>query len=554
MAGEKLHADAVFVTAITVLQARCFRIRGAQQHTPRRAYRVRPLFFPGGNVKQNHRASSLIILVVVALIAMLPQGLIARQRASAKSDEIAGIVTQTSPSSITVRTATGDRDVRLTSSTVVRVDDQASSISAIAVGDKVEVHAQKEADGTSTALTVEVESHPSTEVEGTVKAVSATSITVTTSASDVLIALTTATRFLANGQTATTADVHVGDRVEVEVREQTDKTLAALVVKVQSESVHVRGTIAAVSASSITVHTATGDVIVALTSSTLIRMQGKVTNASMLLVGSRVEVDAVHRADQSLAAVTITIELANSLSEIEGSVTEVASDHLKVHTKSGDDVTVAVNADTIVRANDHLAGLADIKSGDRVSVNARANADGTFTALRIEVETEHGGGNDDHGAELTGNIASISPGAITVTTGGGATVTVKISTTTSIRRGDTTLTASDLKTGNHVEVNGTLNADGSITATSIKVEDTGNGNGNDDHHESVEFTGTVSAVSSTSITVGSTTATLTSSTVVRKSGNNASIADIKAGQRVEVTADHDSAGHLSATQVKIEDH
>jgi hypothetical protein len=225
-----------------------------------------------------------------------------------------------------------------------------------------------------------------------------------------------------------------------------------------------------------------------------------------------------------------------------------------VHTKSGDDVTVAVNAATIIRANDHLAGLGDIKVGDRVNVNARVNADGSVTALRIEVEDEHGGGNgnEDHGAELTGNIASISSAAITVTTGGGNTVTVKLSATTTIRHGDTTLAPSDLKVGNHVEVKGTLNADGSIAATSIKVEDINDGNGNDDHHESVEFSGTVTAVSSTSLTVGSNTAALTSSTVVKNGDNNASIADIKVGQRVEVKANRDSAGHLTATLVKID--
>jgi hypothetical protein len=505
-------------------------------------------------VKQ-HRASSLIFSIIVwaGVAAMLPQGLAARQRAAAKSEEIVGIVTQASANSLTVKTADATRDVALTSHTVVRVDDQASSISAIAVGDKVEIHAQKEADGTSTALAIEIESHPSTEVEGTVKSVSATSLTITTATGDVVIALTSTTRFFAHGVAGSAADVHAGDRVEVEVREQTDKTLAALVVKVQNESVHARGTIIAVSASSITVHTTTGDVVVALTSSTLIRLQGKPTNASMLLVGSRVEVEAVHRADQSLAAVTITIELANALSEIEGTVFEVGSDHLKIHTKSGDDVTVAVNADTIIRANDHLAGLTDIKTGNRVSVNARVNADGTFTALRVEVETEHGGGNgnDDHGAEVAGVIASVSPGAISVTTGGGSTVTVKISSTTAIRRGGTTLTASDLKTGDRVEVKGTLNADGSVTATSINVEDMP---GNDDHHEAVEFSGTVSAVSSTSLTVGSNTVALNSSTVVKKGDHAASIADIKVGQRVEVKANRDAAGHLTATQVKIEDH
>jgi len=101
-------------------------------------------------------------------------------------------------------------------------------------------------------------------------------------------------------------------------------------------------------------------------------------------------------------------------------------------------------------------------------------------------------------------------------------------------------------------VKGALNADGSIAATSIEVEDVDPGHGDDDHHESVEFSGTVTAVSSTSLTVGSNTAALTPSTVVKNGNDSASIADIKTGQRVEVKADRDSAGHLTATLVKID--
>ena len=497
---------------------------------------------------KQHRIASLVVFILI--LAGIPSAF-ARQRAVAKTEEIVGIVTQASASSLTIRTAHNDRDVRLTSATIVRVDDQLSSVSAIAAGDKIEAHTQKEADGTNTALTIEIESHPSTEVEGTVKSASATSLTVTTSTGDIAIALTSTTRFFVTGQVGTAAGIHAGDHVEVEVREQTGKTLAALVVRVQNESVHVRGTVSAASASSITVHTTSGDAVVALTSSTLIRLQGKVTNASMLVIGSRVEVTAVRNADQTLTATTITVEHAGSLTEIEGSVTEAATDHLRVHTKSGDDVTVAINTDTIIRSDDHRAGTTDIQAGDRVNVDARVNADGTFTALRIEIEDNHGNGNDDHVAELTGAISSISSGSIVVTTGGGNVVTVKIASTTIIRHGNTTLTAADLKAGNHVEVKGSSNTDGSISATEINVEDAGN---DDDHHEEVEFSGTVSAVSSTSLTAGSNTAALTSSTVVKNRDHAGSIADINIGQRVEVRATRDASGKLTATQVKIEDH
>ncbi len=93
---------------------------------------------------KKQRASSLIlsIIVLTAVAAMLPLTLTARQRSVGKTEEIVGIVSQTSASSLTIGTSKGDRVVHLTSTTVVRVDGQPASVSAIAVGDKVEAHTQ----------------------------------------------------------------------------------------------------------------------------------------------------------------------------------------------------------------------------------------------------------------------------------------------------------------------------------------------------------------------------------------------------------------------------
>ncbi len=502
---------------------------------------------------KHYRASSLILSIVAwSIVAtMLPNTVTARQRAVGMTEEIVGIVTQSSSSSLTIRTSKDDRVVHLTSTTIVRVDDQPGSLSSIAAGDKVEAHAQKGTDGTSTALVIQVESHPTTEIEGTVHSLTATSLTITTSAGDVAVTLTADTRFFVNGVTATPTGIHAGDHVEAEVREQADKTLTALVVRVEIETVHLRGTISVATASSITVKTSTGDVVVGLTSSTLIRMQGKVVNASFLVAGSRVEVEAVRKAGQTLAAVTINVETADSLSEVEGSVTEAGSDHLRVHTRSGDDITIAVNTDTIIRKADRMIGLSDIRVGDRVSVDARVNS-GSFTALRIVVESEpgNGGGGGETSVDLTGVIASISSGSITVTAGG-KTVQVKISTVTVIRRGSTTLTPSDLKVGNQVEVKGQLSSDGSVAATLIQVEDGGSGT---PHPEAVEFSGTVTAVSATSLTVDTKKVTVSSTTVVRRGDRTISLSEIRAGQHVEVHANRLADGSLVATRITVEDH
>ena len=490
-------------------------------------------------------------MVWLAAFAMVPSSAVARQRAAAKSEEIVGIVTQVSATSVTIRTGTTDRVVHLTSATIVRLDGHPSAVSAIAAGDKAEAHTQTETDGTSTALTIDVESHPSTELEGTVKSISETALTVTTSTGDVAITLTADTRFLINGHTGAAADVHTGEHVEAEVRENTDKTLTALVVKVQLTSVDIRGVITASSATSITVKTSSGDVVVGVTTSTLIRMQGHVVNPSALVVGSRVEVEALQQADKRLVAVSINVESPSSLSEAEGTVTAVGTDNLTVHTKSGDDVKFTVNTDTIIRAEDRRLGLADIKVGDHVNVEARVNTDGTFTALRIEVQNDHGDGNGNHPVELTGLITSVSSASISVTPAGGNAVVVNISATTIIRHGSTTLHLADLKTGNLVEVQGQLNSDRSISATLIQVE-----NVVTTHPEPVEVNGAVTAVSPALLTVNAeghtVTIGLTASTVVKNGDHTGSLSDLRTGQRVEVSANRQTDGTLVAIQVRIE--
>lgn len=427
---------------------------------------------------KQHSASSLVLAITVwlASFAMVPSTAVARQRAAAKTDEIVGIVTQVSATSVTIRTGTADRVVHLTSTTIVRLDGHPSTVSAIAIGDKAEAHTQTETDGTSTALTIEVESHPSMELEGTVKSLTATTLTVTTSTGDVAITITGNTRFLINGHTGTAADVHTGDHVEVEAQEQTDKTLTALVVKIQADSVHIRGVITASSATSITVKTSSGDVVVGLTPSTLIRMQGQVVNPTMLVIGSRVEVEALRNADQTLSAVSINVETPNSLAEAEGTVSAVDANSLTVHTKSGDDVKFTVNSDTIIRAEDQRLGLADIKVGDQVNVEGRLNTDGGFTALRIEVQNGHGDGNGNGNpsthpepVEVNGTVTAVSSTSLTVNAEGHSAV-IGLTSTTVVKNGGQTGALADLKTGQRVEVTANRQTDGTLVATQVRID------------------------------------------------------------------------------------
>jgi uncharacterized lipoprotein NlpE involved in copper resistance len=72
--------------------------------------------------------------------------------------------------------------------------------------------------------------------------------------------------------------------------------------------------------------------------------------------------------------------------------------------------------------------------------------------------------------ELEGLITAISVTLITVNDASSGPQTAAITPTTVIRKGNTTLTPADLKIGDRVHVKTTANADGTLTATEIMLQ------------------------------------------------------------------------------------
>ena len=83
-----------------------------------------------------------------------------------------------------------------------------------------------------------------------------------------------------------------------------------------------------------------------------------------------------------------------------------------------------------------------------------------------------GPGEHGHRGELSGFVTAKGADSLTV-----RGVAVKVTTTTVIRNGHTSLTLSDIEVGDHVQARGTRDAAGTtLTATEIKVEHTGGDN------------------------------------------------------------------------------
>ena len=222
-----------------------------------------------------------------------------RHRPAAQLQVIKGLVAQASAQSLTVRTSTqGDRNIQLTSTTQVTAGCQRISASTIRLGDSLEAQVRKDKHGALTAATVNLKDGEAKEFQGVVGAISPTSITVVTSKDSVMLAINADTRVIIHEHPGSLSAVTVGTHVEVDALRASDGTYTALVVKVESETVEVKGVITKISTTSMTIRKSDGkEVVVTLTDTTIARRDDHVVAVSSLVVGTRVEVEAVRNAD-----------------------------------------------------------------------------------------------------------------------------------------------------------------------------------------------------------------------------------------------------------------
>jgi hypothetical protein len=219
-------------------------------------------------------------------------------------------------------------------------------------------------------------------------------------------------------------------------------------------------------------------------------------------------------------------------------------------------VTVRVNPQTEFRGALH--GLTDLVVGMRVKVQGLAES-ANFTATQVENEDQ----NDDHGNdrqhdEFKGTVDSIDSAntSFDLTLADGSTRQVITDAQTefegSLHR------FADLANGQRVEVKGTAQSDNSILASSVEAEnedENDNDEANENNAQEAEGTGTVLsvAVSSFVLKLSASSVTVTVSSATGFDGGLRSLADLKAGMRVEVKGQKQSNGSIAATRVHGED-
>ena len=155
--------------------------------------------------------------------------------------------------------------------------------------------------------------------------------------------------------------------------------------------------------------------------------------------------------------------------EIEGLVSAVSTGAgtLTVLDQRLGAVVVETTGTTLLRHGQTMMTLSQIQVGMRVHVKALLQPNNTYLATEIILQDENVGGNRDVDGTVT-SVNTIEMSFVVQSTG--ASVTVKTDSSTTFRKRGSSASFSDVTIGVMVDVEGILQADGSILARRVAIE------------------------------------------------------------------------------------
>jgi Domain of unknown function (DUF5666)/Carboxypeptidase regulatory-like domain len=153
--------------------------------------------------------------------------------------------------------------------------------------------------------------------------------------------------------------------------------------------------------------------------------------------------------------------------EIEGLVSVNDGSSLTVLDQRLGAAVVHTDGSTVVRSGSSAIPLSQIAVGMRVHVKAVEQTDHTYLATEILLQSEKVGGS----RQVSGTVLAVDSGnASFVVQAGAGTVTVKTDSSTTFRRRGSSASFADVTTGASVDVNGVLQADGTVLARKVTIE------------------------------------------------------------------------------------
>lgn len=449
---------------------------------------------------------------------------------------VKGIIESIGPDSLVVLGTTFFVD---TNTTILDKDKKMISFADLEVGQRVKIHARQQSDGTLLARLIKVEEKEEKEVEltGFIEAIDVVESKLTVSG--VTFFVNDATKILDNKKNPISLEeLSVGQLVEVHAVQQSDGTLLATKIEVEDEvpgedEIEVTGEISEKGDNHLVVSSFT----FLVDENTLILDDRKrEISFADLQVGFVVEVKAMVRPDGSFLATRIKIEdrLKDKI-EVTGIIQSLSLEDSIVVVN---DLTFLVDENTLILDNKkNPIMFSDLQEGLIVEIRAEILTDGTFLAIKIEIEKK-----DENEIEVTGTIETLGMDSLTVS---GVTFFVDASTVI-LDNDKNAIDFTDLMLGQVVEVKGVRQPDGTFLAIKIEIKDR--------IEDEVEVKGTIESLTDTTITVSGLTFHITDNTVVLDNNKNpVAFSDLMVGQFVQIRGEQLPGGTLVAIRIKIED-
>jgi hypothetical protein len=233
---------------------------------------------------------------------------------------------------------------------------------------------------------------------------------------------------------------------------------------------------------------------------------------------------------------------ANGGAVVQGNVMGGGSQNMRVAVPSSSAATTTNSAGGFV-LTDVPKGAAALQfsgGGQNATLATAPMVSGEFRRLSVSISgtsvTEH---SEQTETEFEGTVDAIDGTVLTV-----AGRKVAVTEATKIRKEGSAATFADLVLGTPVEVEGTLNADATVTASEISIEDR-----ND--VDRIVFVGTLTQITGNTLTVGGRTVNVGSSTVIAKGDTTLTLADLKVGDRVLVRGAVQADMSVNATRIRV---
>ena len=215
-------------------------------------------------------------------------------------------------------------------------------------------------------------------------------------------------------------------------------------------------TITAISGTQLSLKTADGWTRTIDASGATVTRGGQTVALATLQVGDQITFRQTRQSDGTFKIDSIAVVQPR----VDGTVSAVGDTSLAISQPGGTSRTVQLTSTTTYTLAGQPATKSAVTVGVQVAIVGTVATDGTFTASAVQIMP----------AVASGTVSAKTSSTITIKDRSGTTVTIDVGSSTTYQVGGTSSpTLSDVPVGATIQAEGTRNADGSLTATLVRV-------------------------------------------------------------------------------------